>query len=310
MSYKNPNSSTKKPLEDNSRNSIIFWILLSFTVLFLFWAPFQKGLFNGNTFDFERPLFSSFVWASIILFLISLYLFYQWKLRNLTDFVSIGVWLIPLSFLISLSSSASSYYAANSVFIQLLYVTFFLLGMYITRSEQGASILGHFFMGSAYFIVIFGFFNWLGNKSFIFKLVSWFSSGMSNIGYYKDAIMTDANGVRLTSVFQYANSYAAFLIAILLCSIYLSVTSKKWVTVVIHASMTVPIIISFFLTLSRGGLVILPIVLLLVLPFLKPYKQLLYILQTIVSFVISLIILNKITTIGVALDKQDRKSVV
>lgn len=50
---------------------------------------------------------------------------------------------------------------------------------------------------------------------------------MSGLGSYSDAVMTDANGLRLTSVFQYANSYAAFLIALLLCSIYLTVTSKN-----------------------------------------------------------------------------------
>lgn len=68
--------------------------------------------------------------------------------------------------------------------------------------------------------------------------------------------------------------------------------------------MTVTIIVSFFLTLSRGGLVILPVVLLLILPFLKPYKQILFIIHLIVSFIISLLILNKLTTIGIELNKQ------
>ncbi|GAA4828563.1 hypothetical protein GCM10023310_01760 [Paenibacillus vulneris] len=304
MSYKNPKSSTKKAMAKDERTSILFWILLGLTVLFLFWAPFQKGLFNGNTYDFERPLFSSFIWSAIILFLVSLFQFYNWKLSSQRDLISIVIWLIPISYVISLSSSASSYYAQNGIYIQLLYVVFFLVGLYINRSESGTNLLRRFFVASSYFVVLFGLFNWLGNKAIIFNMVSWFTNGMDGFGFYKDAVMTDANGFRLTSIFQYANSYAAYLIAILFCCIYLIISSKKLIPTLVHGMMAVPIIISFFLTLSRGGLVILPIVLLVILPFLKPYKQVLYLVHCIISFVISLVILNKVTSLGIEVNKE------
>lgn len=67
MSYKNPAYSEQSTLK-TEKSSILLWLLTTFTTLFLFWAPFQKALFNGNTFDFERPLYSSFIWGSIILF--------------------------------------------------------------------------------------------------------------------------------------------------------------------------------------------------------------------------------------------------
>ncbi|TDF96202.1 O-antigen ligase family protein [Paenibacillus piri] len=303
MSYKNPNASTIKSNQDGQKSSLLFWILSAFTALFLFWAPFQKGLFNGNTYEFERPIYSSFVWAFIILFIMSIFLFYNWKLNKQSDLLSLVIWLIPITFVISSIFAASSYYAVNMIYIQFAYSVFFLLGIYISNNNLGASIVRNSIIYSAYFIVIFGLFNWFGNKEAIFKLVKWFSADMIQ-PFYQDAVMTDANGVRLTSVFQYANSYAAFLIAVLLCSLYMIVISRKWSSLLIHGIMVVPIIISFFLTLSRGGLVILPVVLLAVLPFLKPYKQLVYIIQMAVSFIISFIILNKITNVGIELSKN------
>jgi hypothetical protein len=304
MSYKNPNASTKKITTESQNSSILFWILSAFTILFLFWAPFQKALFNGNTFDFERPLYSSFVWVSIILFLMSIYMFYNWKLRDTADVMSILVWLIPLSFVVALSSAASSYFSMNMVSIQFGFIVFFLLGVYICRSDLGDNILRRGLMTSGYVIVLFGLFNWFGNKEGIYKLVGWLSSDSSGLGFYKDAVMTDANGVRLTSVFQYANTYAAYLIALLLCALYLVVTSKKWTSTVVHGLMTVPIIVSFFLTLSRGGFVVLPIILLLILPFLKPYKQVLYLMNLIISFIVSILILSSVTNLGIELNNK------
>ncbi|NHN34270.1 O-antigen ligase family protein [Paenibacillus agricola] len=303
MVYKSANN-TSNHLESSPKSSILFWILTTFTTLFLFWAPFQKALFNGNTFDFERPLYSSFLWGAIILFLVSIFLFYNWRFKHASDLLSLIIWLIPLTFIISLVSAASSYYAVNIIYIQLVYVIFFLLGIYLSRSDLGVAITRGGLIASGYFIVIFGLANWFGNKEVIFSLVKMFIADGTSQSFYRDAIMTDSNGVRLTSVFQYANSYAAFLIALMLCSIYLVITSKKWIMTLIHSFMSIIIIVSFFLTLSRGGLVILPVVLLFILPFLKPQRQLLFIIHIILSFGVSLLVLSKVTTIGIEINKQ------
>lgn len=286
------------------KGSLIFWLLSTIVVIFLFWAPFQKGLFNGRSVDFDRPLYSAFVWGAIILFFIGMKLFSIWKFDKLSDISSVAIWLLPLTYIISLSSAASSYLAWNHVWIQMLYASIFLLGYYLTQNKVGITLLKNAFIASAYFIVIFGLCNWFGNKEGIYTLVKWFSVNSSTLNFYRDAVMSDANGARLTSVFQYANSYAAFLIAVLLCSLYLIVVSTRWFSITIHAFMAVPIIISFFLTLSRGGLVILPVVLLVVLPFLKPTRQILYLIQTVIAFALSLIILNKITNIGIELAQK------
>jgi O-antigen ligase len=183
-----------------------------------------------------------------------------------------------------------------------------MLGVLLSRTELGSKLLTRTLMASGYVIVFFGLFNWFGQKEAIFKWVSWFSAPMQSLNFYQDAVMTDANGVRLTSVFQYANTYAAFLIAVLLACIFLAIQSSKRLSSAVHGFMAVPIIVSFFLTLSRGGLVVLPVVLLLVLPFLKPFRQISYLLQLAVSFVISLVILGKVTNAGIELSKQFNSS--
>lgn len=297
-------SGTKKTSSTfTNANSILLWILLGITSLFLFWAPFQKGLFNGSFSSFEGPIFSSLVWTCIIFFLLSVFLFYHWKLQTQADLLTIAVWLIPISYLISTFSAASSTLAFNMFYIQFIYVAFFLLAYYISSAKFGLSFLKYLLIASAYVIVVFGLLNWLGQREGVFRLVKWFAADMGSLNYYEHAVMEDSNGPRLTSVFQYANTYAGYLIAILLCAVHMLMTSKRWYTVALHALFVVPIIISFFVTLSRGAIVILPVIVLLVLPFLKLYKQVTFLLHLLFSFILSFIILNQVTTAGVQLFK-------
>ncbi|AFH59665.1 O-antigen ligase family protein [Paenibacillus caseinilyticus] len=289
----------KKSSDSPDKSSILFWILACITIIFLVWSPFQRGLFNGNNFDFEGPIYSSFVWASIIFIVVGIYLYFQWKMEVVADLTAMLIWLLPLTYLISTISAASSKYATNMVYIQIIYAAFFTIGYYLTKNNRlGLTLLKNATVTTSYVILWFGMLNWLGNKEFAYSLVKWFAAAMQD-NFYLHAVMSDSNGPRLTSVFQYANTYAGFLIALLFIAVYLVVTSKKWIVTAVHSFMIVPIIISFFVTLSRGGFVILPFVLLTILPFLKAGRQLLYLLHLVLSFGLSFIILNKITTIGV-----------
>lgn len=289
------------------KSSIIYWLVLGFMGIFLFWSPFQRGLFNGLNFDFERPIYSSLVWSSIILFLTAIYFFFIWKIRDHKDLLSISIFLIPLTYTISLATAESHYFATNMVYIQLLYATFFILGVYLTKNKTGNSFISTAFMASGYVVVLFGILKWLGNGAFADKLVSWFAEMTQ--GTYRDAVMVDSNGLRLTSVFQYANSYAAYLIAIILSSLFFIVKSRKWYSVLPHALMMVPMIVSFWLTLSRGALVILPIVFLVMLFFFSISRQILTLIYLGLSFAASLVILQKVTNDGTVLQKQFSASV-
>lgn len=291
------------------KSSVIFWILTVFTGLFMFWAPFQRALFNGGTYDFERTIYSASVWSSIILLLIAILAFFVFKLKEQKDVLTILVLLMPLTYVISLSNAASHYLATNMVYIQMLYATFFILGVFLTKNKLGTSILASLLIISGYFIVLFGLLYWLGNGNFAGHLVGWFALMDAADPYlYRDAIMTDSNGLRLTSVFQYANTYAAFLIMLSLSSLFFIVKSRKWYVVLPHAIMLVPIIVSFWLTLSRGAIVVIPVVFLIMLFFFSISRQILALIQFGLAFAASLVILEKVTNIGIGLQKQPSAS--
>ncbi|MBD0379687.1 O-antigen ligase family protein [Paenibacillus sedimenti] len=291
------------------KGSVIFWILTSFVGLFLFWAPFQRALFNGGNYDFERSIYSASVWSSIILLLIAIFAFFVYKLKEQKDVLTFLVMLMPLTYVFSLTNAASHYMATNMVYIQMLYATFFILGVFLTKNKLGTSIAAGLLLISGYVIVIFGLLYWLGNGNFAGHLVSWFALMDGNNPYhYRDAVMTDANGLRLTSVFQYANTYAAFLIMLFLGSLFFIVKSLKWYSVLPHALMMVPMIVSFWLTLSRGALVVIPVIFLIILFFLSISRQILSLIQLGLAFAASLVILQKITNIGTELQKQPSAS--
>ncbi|MVP01452.1 O-antigen ligase family protein [Paenibacillus lutrae] len=299
--YKKPKLDEREQAE---RSSIIFWLLIGFASLFLFWAPFQKALFNGNSLDFERPIYSAVVWASIFLLMIAVYFFYFWKLRDRKDLLSILIFLLPLCYLISLVPAASAYTGQNLLLIQIVQVTLFLIGAYLTTSVIGNRIIQTVLLTSGYVIVLFGLLNWLGNGQLAGTLVSWFAPVDAARGIYQDAVMTDSNGLRLASVFQYANTYAGFLIALWGCGLFLVSKNRKWPQVLIHSWMLVPVLVSFMLTLSRGALIFLPAVFFLILIFQKPSRQILLLIHLILSTLASFAVLNKVTTIGIDVNKQ------
>jgi O-antigen ligase len=286
------------------KSSIIFWILNVFVVAFLFWAPFQRALFNGGNADFERPIYSGLVWSAIILFLVSIFSFFIYRLRDQKDILTALVLLMPITYCISLAAAASQYLATNMVYIQILYATFFILGVFLTKNKLGTSIIAGTLMVSGYAVVLFGLLYWLGNGRFADSIVGWFATMDAASHTYRDAVMTDSNGLRLTSVFQYANTYAAFLIALMLAAVFFIVKSRKWYNALPHALMLVPTIVSFWLTLSRGALVVIPAVFLVMLFFFSIQRQIVSIVQLGLAFAASLIILNKVTTVGTALQKQ------
>lgn len=290
------------------KSSVIFWILIVFTGLFMFWAPFQRALFNGGTYDFERSIYSASVWSSIIMLLIAILAFFVFKLKEQKDVLTILVLIMPLTYVISLSNSASHYLATNMVYIQMLYATFFILGVFLTKNKLGVSIVASLLMVSGYFIVLFGLLYWLGNGSFAGHLVGWFAFMDAGSNLYRDAIMTDSNGLRLTSVFQYANTYAAFLITLSLGALFFIVKSRKWQTVLPHAFLLVPILVSFWLTLSRGAIVVIPVVFLIMLFFFSISRQILALVQFGLAFLTSILILQKVTDIGIGLQKQPSAS--
>ncbi|QOT09869.1 O-antigen ligase family protein [Paenibacillus sp. JNUCC32] len=284
------------------KKSALFWVLISGIILFLTWTPFQTALFNGQELQFEKPIFWAAILACLLMFLWTAQYYKQIKLKDERDWLAVGVLLLPLTYILSLISAASHSLAMNMIIINCIYAIMFIIGLYVLRDKLGNRIIQNTIMAVAYLIVGFGLLHWFGQGKTAGTIAKWFSNTVLN-GTYTHAVMTDSNGLRLTSVFQYANTYAAFLMAFLFAAVFFATKSKKWYGKAFHSFMLVPIIVSLLLTLSRGGLVMLPVVFVLLLLFLKPAKQILWILYCGIAGVASLIISKPVTELGLSLNE-------
>lgn len=280
----------------------IYWLLFGLVTLFLVWAPFRVALFNGQNTNFEQSIYAAALWAAIIGLVTVGIMIANKKWTNIDHFTII-IFLLPISYAISLITAASQYLAINMLIITFMYAIFFVASIYLAQQKHINRLLIATITTISYIVVFFGLFHWLGNGPFINSLVKWFGAPTLDSGAYKDAVMSDSNGARLTSVFQYANTYAAYLMAFLFVAVFLIGHSKALWSKFIHGFMLVPIILSIFLTLSRGGLVLLPVVFVLLLVFLKPHRQLMWILHLAVSSIITFVILNPVTEAGLSLQK-------
>ncbi|MHA0856180.1 PglL family O-oligosaccharyltransferase [Paenibacillus sp. CMAA1364] len=288
---------------DVAKLPLLSWVLIVSIILYLAWTPFQVALFNGQTLSFESPIMWASVLACVILFIWIAKDYKSIEFDNQRDWMAIWVLLLPITFALALFNAASHALAMNMVIIHCSYAIMFIIGLFLLRDRRANQVIQTAIMTISYFIIGFGFLHWFGQGTFAGKLVTWFSSGVLN-GIYTDAVMTDSNGLRLTSVFQYANTYAAFLMAFLFAAVFFLIKSKTWVGQVIHGFMLVPIIVSILLTLSRGGLVMLPVVFVLLLLFLKPAKQILWVVYTVIAGVASLLISKSVTDLGLHLNKS------
>ncbi|MFL0376193.1 O-antigen ligase family protein [Paenibacillus amylolyticus] len=286
-----------------SSTSPLLWTLTIGLILFLLWSSFQVALFNGQLLQFEGPIYWAIAITTLLFTMWVAVYFKQIKLETQRDWLKIAAILLPLTYVLSLISAASEYLAVNMILIQCIYAMIFVMTMYLLKNNKINHSIQSSLIGIAYVIVGFGLLNWLGASNLAGRLVGWFSSGVVN-GVYNQTIWNDANGPRLASVFQYPNTYAAFLMAFLFISIFSLIRSKKVYMQLVHAFMLVPILLSLLLTLSRTGLVMMPIVFVIILLLLKPAKQILWFIYLVISGIGTIAILNPVNTAGLELQQQ------
>ncbi|MFM9328696.1 O-antigen ligase family protein [Paenibacillus mesotrionivorans] len=273
---KNKKTTKKNLVLKSDQQSILYWIVMSALIFICFYAAFHTALFNGYSTIFDKNINTALMLSSLALIMISIKLFFKWKLEDNRDLISIYVWLIPLTFWISSFKAASPDLAKSMTHIHMMYITLFLAGVLLNRREFGAKFLQATITIVGYLVTLYGLACAFGNM------------------YSQDAVMFD-QGLRLTSVFQYANAYAAFLMAILLCSLYYTTHSRKWYVIFVNGMMIVPILLSFWLTLSRGGIVVMPFIFLAVLPLMTMSRQLMFALYMMIGVIGSFPITGYIT---------------
>lgn len=295
--------STKKNVK-TKLSSKSLWLLFGLIAPFLLWSAFQMALFNGQRSSFEQSIYTAVLISALIGIVACATSSKYLKWSSHKDTLTLLVLLFPISYGISIFNAASEYYAINMLLIMTMYVILYVSSSIMTQGDKLNRVFNLFLLGLAYLIVIFGLFHWLGNGSFVHSFVKWTGSPTSipgdylPAGTYRDAVRLEPAGIRLTSVFQYANTYAAFLMAFLFAALFYVGASRKCWEKALHSFMLVPIILSIPLTLSRGGLVLLPVVLLFLLLFLKPYRQLMWVIHLVVSGIIALAISSPVTQIG------------
>lgn len=282
--------------------SFLYWLTIIFLVVFLFWSPFQAALFNGPVSDFESSLYWAALFTSFLCFLFLILLLKKQPVPYQYNLINFIVFLLPITYVISSINAASNYLAVNMIIVMVMYSIFFSFSSFILKHTSSNKVISEAIITISYLIVWFGILNWLGNGKFAGSLIGWFSKFTHN-HIYTNAVIPEPGitGARLTSVFQYANTYAAYLTAILFIAVFCLTNRRKAWEQIIHGFMLVPILTSLFLTMSRGAIVFLPIILVVVMLFIKPVKQLLWIMHLILSGIITLIILSPITNIGLEL---------
>jgi O-antigen ligase len=290
MAIASTTHSYKKDQERRSKaareKSLLYWLSLLLIGVFLFVWLFQTALFYGYTAQYEYALNSAAFWAGIMLFVLSIYNAYHWKLTEASDALGLWIWTIPLAYIISSFHAVSSHYASSMIMLNVMYTIFFVLAVAFAKNRLGARLIQNGIVFAGYAAVFYCYMNMFGNA------------------YYMDAVMISDQGLRLTSVFQYANAYAAYLLAILLSALWLLMNERRWYVVLIHAVMVVPLLVSFLLTLSRGGLVVLPLIALAILPFFRFIQQICFFVYAIIGAVGALLILEPVRSITISIVKQ------
>ncbi|WP_162341566.1 O-antigen ligase family protein [Paenibacillus paridis] len=255
------------------------WIGTIGLALFLVIFPYQRGLFNGYEFSFDSPIYGAIIFGLFLLIATAGYIYKDSQQSSYRGILSIAVMLLPFIYWISSFQAVSSYYGKFMFLVFFLLASLFISGLYLAESKHARKTIEYALMLSSYLIVIFGLLNLFGQM------------------YYKDALWLAHDGFRLASVFQYSNAYGGFLVALFLVSLYYAAHCIRPSARIVHAAMLVPIWISFMLTYSRGAIVIVPVVVLALLPFLRLTKQIAYLLFLILSVGVSMALLGKLTAI-------------
>ncbi|WP_282940009.1 O-antigen ligase family protein [Paenibacillus sp. RC67] len=280
--------------DKKEQSAVMHGLLFLFVTVYLLLVPYLRGLFLSARIDgdprsnisYELPIQSMLLLASFFLLMMAVYIVKyheQWRDHGIT----LGlVWLMPISAILSYIHAVSVHYAFLLIQIQLFYAMMFLLGMFITLHPSGRRLLPQLIVASAYIVTLYGLLNLFGNA------------------HYLSAVVVESYGLRLNSVFQYPNANAGFLLVIIACAAYGTVTARNKAVSLVHAFMLVPAMLSLLLTLSRGALLMLPLIVLLLMLLVTMARQWMLLLHLLLAGLGTLAILTPMTETALAVQKN------
>ncbi|THF80857.1 O-antigen ligase family protein [Cohnella fermenti] len=247
------------------------WLVLALFTFYLALWPFQFAFFNGaglhsdSQMFFEEKTYYGIILGipALLLVLIKVAGNTKWEKRHLIGCIAL-VW--PLLYFIHSFHAESTYLNRIAFHNSILLYSFFVLGIVVSGLKQVLRKLIHLYYGVGSIVVLYSFAYLLGNR------------------YRLDALSFN-EGVRLTSIFTYANAYAAFLVTMLLIALYQLISpNKHWIRLA-YAFMLVPIGVSLLLTLSRGAILMLPVIAVIVLLLVNIKKQLQILIYAALAFI-------------------------
>lgn len=292
------------------------WLLLApvlLMVCFFLIYPYHRGLFVSYAVSsFEGPLYGALIWLSLTFVVWALLLPFrtippQWLSTGETRGIlqhplacllaPFTVLILPLSYLISSWNAVSPHSAMLTFMIWVAYAFVFLMAYDAAKDPLPRSVLAAGISLSGTIVVIFGFMNYFGDAS-LWGMVPYEGPGGTVSKTYMQAVEFGASGLRLTSVFQYANSYAAFLIGFFLLLMAVVTHARSHVTVALASLPIVPALLSFLLTQSRGAFLMMPVTSLLFMALIRTHRQLVFLILSVLAGLLAVLLYGPIFQIG------------
>jgi len=269
--------STKKKTPRYSEFSLLHWSVIIGVSIFYAFFPYSRGLFNSFSHEFEPAIFEAMLFVFALFFLMIARLYFVWKVEQISAIYSFGILLIPLIYWISSFQAASYHNAVLMVLVTSLLACLFIMGLYLGTTPRSLDVLQTILLLSGYAVILYG------------------TGVMLGLAYTKDAIWFTSGTYRLTSVFQYSNTYAGFLLAFLMGAMFTTVNAKRTWIALMNAAMLTPIWMSLMLTYSRGALIFIPLLVLVILFFLRLDRQIAFVITFIGSALVTVFTLSPIT---------------
>lgn len=236
------------------------------------------GLHGAGQYQFEKPLMYGVVFGLFALMLASIRMIGKGAIEQKHIIAGVGL-CIPLLHYISSLNAVSSYLAKSSLYFQIGIYGFFVMGILIANNKKLLDYIMYVYLFIGSCITIYGFAYLIGNR-------------------YKTDALSFVEGVRLASIFTYANANAAFILTLILINLHYIVQVRRWVVAAILGASLVMINIAFLATLSRGAMLALPVILLCTLLISSLRKQVLMIIYVVLSGIIAMLIQSRLMSIG------------
>lgn len=141
--------------------------------------------------------------------------------------IHLFIFLTPIAYAFALVTAVSSHYSFFGLFIQIGYACCFLISITVSSSSRGARSLISIILGISYLVIIFGLANWFGDASFG-GIFNWSEQPGYISNVYNDAVLNQGQDARLSSVFQYPNTYAALLLGVLFINLIIMTFNRHF----------------------------------------------------------------------------------